>query len=162
LLAAKAAREQATGHNNPPLLVKIAPDLSDAQISDIADVVMELEIDGVIATNTTIDRPDTLASPHAAEAGGLSGQPLFEPSTKVLHELYGRTQGRIPLIGVGGVGSAAEAYAKIRAGASLVQLYSAMTYKGLGIFADIARGLSERLKADGFDNVADAVGADHR
>lgn len=162
LAVAKKARHETTGSDYPPLLVKIAPDLSDVQISDIAEIVLDLDIDGVIATNTTIDRPVSLISSFAPETGGLSGRPLLEPSTKILHELYRLTGGRIPIIGVGGVGSADDAYAKIKAGASLVQLYSAMTFQGLGIFAEIARGLSDRLKADGYSNITNAVGADHR
>ncbi|MXQ09607.1 quinone-dependent dihydroorotate dehydrogenase [Alphaproteobacteria bacterium GH1-50] len=140
-----------------PVFLKIAPDLSDAEIADIAGVAQKAGVHAIIATNTTLARPG-LTSPHRDETGGLSGRPLFGPSTRVLARLYRETGGAIPLIGVGGVESASEAYAKIRAGASAVQLYSAMVYWGLSLVARIARGLDERLQHDGFHSVADAVG----
>ena len=113
----------------PPILVKIAPDVTDADLADIAAVVEEVGVDGVIVSNTTVARPAGLASKDAGETGGLSGAPLFEPSTRVLAQLYVLTGGRVPLVGVGGVGSAEQAYAKVRAGASLVQLYTALAYQ---------------------------------
>ncbi|WP_026757491.1 quinone-dependent dihydroorotate dehydrogenase [Sediminimonas qiaohouensis] len=140
-----------------PVFLKIAPDLSDAELSDIAAVAREAGVQGIIATNTTLAR-DGLNSPHATEAGGLSGAPLFERSTRVLARLSALTDGEIPLIGVGGVGSAGDAYEKIRAGASAVQLYSALVYRGLSLVGDIARGLDRLLERDGFANVAEAVG----
>ncbi|MTJ05780.1 MAG: quinone-dependent dihydroorotate dehydrogenase [Sediminimonas qiaohouensis] len=140
-----------------PVFLKIAPDLSDAELSDIAAVAGEAGVQGIIATNTTLAR-DGLNSPHATEAGGLSGAPLFERSTRVLARLSALTGGEIPLIGVGGVGSAGDAYEKIRAGASAVQLYSALVYRGLSLVGDIARGLDRLLERDGFANVAEAVG----
>lgn len=140
-----------------PLFLKIAPDLSDADLADIAAIAMESQIDGIIATNTTLSR-DGLQSPHAPQAGGLSGQPLFEASTRVLARLSQLTDGKLPLIGVGGVSTAEQAYAKIRAGACAVQLYTALVYGGLSLAADIARGLDHLLARDGFDTVADAVG----
>ncbi len=146
----------------PPLVLKIAPDLTPEDLSDIAAVALELEIDGVIATNTTIARPESLEGRHRNETGGLSGQPLFEASTRVLSEVYRLTGGRIPLIGVGGIGSAAEAYRKIRAGASLVQLYTALVYQGPALITQIKRGLADHLHRDGFASLAEAVGADHR
>ena len=142
-----------------PVFLKIAPDLENSEIRDIAAVVADAGLDGVIATNTTLARPD-LRSEHRNETGGLSGAPLFEPSTEVLRQLARALDGSVPLIGAGGVDSAQSAYAKIRAGASAVQLYSALTYRGLSLVGEIATGLDTLLERDGFANVADAVGAD--
>ena len=142
-----------------PLLVKIAPDLEPEDLEDIAAVAMSGAFDGLIATNTTIARPKSLSSPLSGETGGLSGAPVFDPSTRVLARLYALTEGRVPLIGVGGVSSGAEAYRKIRAGASLVQLYTALTYRGPGLIAEIKRDLAERLRRDGFAQVSEAVGS---
>lgn len=146
----------------PPLLLKVAPDLTEADIADIAAVALELRLGGLIATNTTIARPAGLRSRHRDEVGGLSGRPLFEPSTRVLASLYRQTEGRLPLIGLGGVASGAEAYAKIRAGASLVQLYTALIYRGPALIGAIKRDLANRLRRDGFASIGEAVGADHR
>ena len=140
-----------------PVFLKIAPDLSDAELSEIADVARGAGVDAIIATNTTLSR-DGLRSAHRDQAGGLSGAPLFERSTRVLARLSQLTAGEMPLIGVGGIGSAEQAYAKIRAGASAVQLYTALVYDGLSLAARIARGLDDLLARDGFANVADAVG----
>ncbi|KAJ55227.1 diguanylate cyclase [Actibacterium mucosum KCTC 23349] len=140
-----------------PVFLKIAPDLSIAELRDVAEAATEAGIDAIIATNTTLDRQG-LNSVHGPEAGGLSGAPLFEKSTRVLAQLAQITEGRVPLVGVGGVGSAAQAYAKIRAGASAVQLYSAMVYEGLSLIPRILSGLETLLARDGFDNVAQAVG----
>lgn len=140
-----------------PIFLKIAPDLSDGELSEIADVARAKGLDGIIATNTTLAR-DGLTSPARDQAGGLSGRPLFERSTRVLARLYRLTGGAMPLIGVGGIGSAEDAYAKIRAGASAVQLYSALIYQGLSLVEDIARGLDRLLERDGFASVAEAVG----
>jgi len=145
----------------PPLLVKMAPDLSDEDMADIADVAMTTNIDGIIVTNTTIDRPASLLSQNKVETGGLSGEPLFEMSTQVLRDMYRLTSGNIPLIGVGGVSNGEQAYAKIKAGASLIQLYSAMIYRGPNIASVIAKELAGLLQQDGYTNVSDAVGADH-
>lgn len=141
-----------------PIFLKIAPDLSETEISDVADVALTAGIDGLIATNTTLDR-DGLMSEHAPEKGGLSGRPLFEKSTRVLAELFRATEGRLPIIGVGGIASAEDAYIKIKAGASAVQLYSALTYEGLSLVPKIATGLDALLKRDGFKSVSDAVGS---
>ncbi|UYV36616.1 quinone-dependent dihydroorotate dehydrogenase [Rhodobacteraceae bacterium D3-12] len=140
-----------------PVFLKIAPDLSDSEIEDIAEVARATEIDAIIATNTTLSR-DGLTSPDSQQAGGLSGAPLFEKSTRVLARLSELTDGTLPLVGVGGISSAEDAYAKICAGATAVQLYTAMIYHGLSLAADIARGLDELLERDGFSNVAQAVG----
>lgn len=144
-----------------PVFLKIAPDLSDAELADIANVAQSANVAGIIATNTTLSR-DGLKGRQRAQAGGLSGRPLFVPSTRVLARLYTETSGTIPLIGVGGVSSAADAYAKIRAGASAVQLYTAMVYQGLSLAHRIARGMDEMLSHDGFSNVAEAVGSGAR
>jgi len=156
-----AAVRDARGGIRPPLLLKIAPDLTEADKSDIAEVALAGGVDGLIVSNTTIARPPGLASPLARETGGLSGRPLFAPSTAVLADMYRLTGGRLPLIGVGGIAGAADAYAKIRAGASLLQLYTGLVYHGPGLVERIKRGLAERLRADGFARLADAVGADH-
>jgi len=162
LAAALAARGGAVADGQPPLLVKIAPDLTEDELADVAAVALEVGVDGLVATNTTISRPAGLGDRHADEAGGLSGRPLFDLSTRVLGEIYRLTGGRLPLVGVGGVASGADAYAKIRAGASLVQFYTAMVYGGPRIVADIRRELAQLLRADGFASVAQAIGADHR
>jgi dihydroorotate dehydrogenase len=146
----------------PPLLLKIAPDLSDQDLADIAEVAMEGKLAGLIATNTTIARPAGLDPRYASQAGGLSGRPLFAPSTEILRKLYRLTQGRLPLIGVGGVSSGADAYAKIRAGATLVQLYSALVFEGPYLVHRLKRELLQCLERDGLASVGEAVGLDHR
>lgn len=140
-----------------PVFLKIAPDLERAELDDIAGTARDTGVDAIIATNTTISR-DGLTDPQRVETGGLSGAPLFEPSTRVLAYLSHVLQGDIPLIGVGGISSAEQAYAKIRAGASALQLYSALVYKGLGLVGEINRGLDAMLARDGFASVAEAVG----
>jgi len=144
-----------------PLLVKIAPDLTPAERADIAALAPQTGIDGIVIGNTTVARPSSLRSAHAGEAGGLSGGPLFAPSTALLAEMYRLTDGKMPLIGVGGIASAADAYAKIRAGASLVQLYTALVFQGPALIGRIKRGLAEMLRRDGFSSITEAVGADH-
>ncbi len=141
-----------------PIFLKIAPDLTEDELQDIAEVASETGVDAVIATNTTLSR-DGLLSAHKDEKGGLSGEPLFEKSTRVLARLSQLTDGKIPLIGVGGVSSPEQAYAKICAGASAVQFYTAMVYGGLSLAAEIAQGLDDLLARDGFDTVAQAVGS---
>jgi len=141
-----------------PVFLKIAPDLSPAEITEIAEVAVESGVDAVITTNTTLDR-DGLQSKHRDEKGGLSGAPLFEKSTRVLAQLSQQTEGKLPLIGVGGVSSAEQAYAKICAGASAVQIYTGLVYGGLSMVADIVRGLDDLLVKDGFANVSEAVGS---
>ena len=142
-----------------PLLLKIAPDLDAHALDDIAEVAVASGIEGLIVSNTTIARPATLKSPFAREAGGLSGAPLFEASTQILREVHQRVGGKLILIGAGGVGSGADAYVKLRAGATLVQLYSALAYEGPGLVARIKRELLECLSRDGFARVSDAIGA---
>jgi dihydroorotate dehydrogenase len=162
LAALIAAVREARGAARPPLLLKIAPDLTEADKQDIAEVALASGLDGLIVSNTTIARPADLRGAAKAETGGLSGRPLFAPSTAVLSDMYRLTGGKLPLIGVGGIGSAADAYAKIRAGASLLQIYTALVYEGPGLVERIKQGLAAKLRADGFTSIAQAVGADHR
>lgn len=145
-----------------PVFLKIAPDLSDEDKADIADIARTLTLDGLIISNTTIVRAPNLRSAHAEETGGLSGKPLFAASTALLREFYVALEQSVPLIGVGGVSSARDAYEKILAGASLVQLYTALIYEGPGLPARILKELPAFLDVDGFANVADAVGAGAR
>ena len=142
-----------------PVFLKIAPDLTDAEIAGIAEVALTSGIHGMIATNTTLAR-EGLRSKAKGETGGLSGKPLFERSTRVLARLHRETGGELPLIGVGGVASGWDAYAKMRAGATAVQLYTAMVYEGISLAARIARELDDLLRRDGFESVAAAVGKD--
>ena len=144
----------------PPLLVKIAPDMTDQDLEDVVAVVKAVGLEGIIVSNTTVARPGSLVSTNAQETGGLSGQPLFEPSTAVLRKVYQLTEGQIPLIGVGGVASGAAAYAKIRNGASLVQLYTAMSLQGPSVVPRVKQELAVLLRQDGFEHVGQAVGVD--
>lgn len=153
------ARAEAVPQNPPPLIVKIAPDLSQEERIDLAEVAVSSGIDGLMIGNTTLARPPELRSRFAHEPGGLSGRPLFQPSTEVLAEIYRLTKGRIPLIGVGGIASGADAYAKIRAGASLVQFYSAMVFHGPGLATKIKQELTHLLARDGYRSVSEAVGS---
>jgi dihydroorotate dehydrogenase len=143
-----------------PLVVKIAPDASDDDLDDIVAVCRELRMDGIIVGNTTLSRPPSLLSARRGETGGLSGAPLTALSTDVLRRTAQRVERQFPLVGCGGVGSGADAYAKIRAGATLVQLYSAMVYEGLPLIRRIKDELAALLARDGFATVAEAVGAD--
>jgi len=147
----------ARGADGPPIFLKVAPDLEPADIDDIAALVIEQGIDALIVSNTTISRP-ALRSRWGAEAGGLSGAPLRDLALARLRDFRVATGGKIPLIGVGGIATAEDAYARIRAGASLVQLYSALVYEGPGLARRIANGLAELLQRDGFSNVREAVG----
>jgi dihydroorotate dehydrogenase len=140
--------EARAGRRSPPLLVKIAPDLTEVELDDMAAVFLAMKVDGVIVSNTTITRPD-LTSPFAGETGGLSGRPLFALSTRTLAQLYLRLEGRIPLIGVGGIDTADTALAKIEAGATLLQLYSALVFKGPALITEIVAGLTQKLQASG-------------
>ncbi|MEM9900506.1 MAG: quinone-dependent dihydroorotate dehydrogenase [Pseudomonadota bacterium] len=144
-----------------PVFLKIAPDLSDAELAAIAATALETGLQGLVATNTTLAR-DGLRSPWRRQKGGLSGVPLFQRSTEVLYRLYAETGGALPLIGVGGIGSAEDALTKIEAGASAVQLYTALAYEGIGLGARIVRGLDALLAARGYGHVSEAVGAGHR
>lgn len=142
------------------LLVKIAPDLDDQALAAIVETAIARGVDGLVIGNTTIARPPSLRSRHAGEAGGLSGRPLFAPSTALLAKAARLARGRLVLVGVGGIASGRDAYAKIRAGASLVQLYTAFAYRGPALIGRVLDELAAALAADGFAHVADAVGAD--
>ncbi len=145
-----------------PLVVKIAPDATDDDLDDIVAVCRDLRMDGIVIGNTTLSRPPSLRSFRKGEAGGLSGAPLTQLSTDVLAKTARRVERQFPLIGCGGVGSGADAYAKIRAGATLVQLYSAMVYDGPPLIRRVKDELAALLARDGFPSVADAIGADLR
>lgn len=155
-------RDALQGDHKPPVLVKIAPDLSAQDKRDIADVVTELGVDGLMVSNTTVTRPETLKDPQQMETGGLSGQPLKELSTRTVREMYSLTKGKVPIIGIGGVASGQDALDKIRAGASLVQLYTALAFHGPPVVTKIKRELEQLLQEQGFSSLAEAVGADHR
>jgi dihydroorotate dehydrogenase len=142
-----------------PILLKIAPDLGDGELADIAEVALEKGLDGIVVSNTTIDRPPDLADKHRDEAGGLSGRPLMAPSTRILARMHCLTAGRIALVGVGGVASGADAFAKICAGATLVQLYTALIFQGPGLVRRINRDLAALLRSHGFDSLEAAVGS---
>ncbi|WP_200889560.1 quinone-dependent dihydroorotate dehydrogenase [Cohnella kolymensis] len=155
--------EQADKHGDmpKPILVKIAPDNTEEQLSYIAEVISQSGMSGIIATNTTISR-EGLKHPDAGQTGGLSGRPLTSRSTEVIRTLYAMTRGKLPIIGSGGIFSADDAYDKIRAGANLVEVYTALIYRGPGLMKEIHRGLKSRLQQDGFTRISQAVGADHR
>jgi dihydroorotate dehydrogenase len=138
-------------------VLKIAPDLEPRDEEAVAEVVLAKGIDGLIVSNTTTARPGDIMDP--GEAGGLSGPPLFARSTALLARMYRLTSGRLPLIGVGGISTGADAYAKIRAGASALQLYTGLIYRGPGVIEAVLSDLDVRLEADGFAHIADAVGA---
>lgn len=141
-----------------PLFLKVAPDLDFSQVERVVEQSRAYGMNAIIVSNTTIERPASLKSAHASEGGGLSGAPLFESSTAILKEFAAAANGRIDLIGVGGIRSGEEAYMKIRAGAKAVQLYSALVYAGPGLVIDIRKDLLARLKADGFNHLEEAVG----
>jgi dihydroorotate dehydrogenase len=139
------------------VFLKVAPDLDGEAIEAMAEAALAADVDAIIATNTTLAR-EGLKSARASEAGGLSGAPLFEKSTRVLARFHKATGGRVPLIGVGGVGSAEDAWEKLRAGASAVQLYTALVYRGLSLVPAICAGLKARMAAGGFAAVGDVSG----
>jgi dihydroorotate dehydrogenase len=140
-----------------PIALKIAPDLDDTQIAAIARRVLEHRFDAVIATNTTITRPGLTDEPLAAETGGLSGRPLKPLSTEIIRKLYAQLRGKVPIIGVGGIENADDAWEKLVAGADLIQIYSGLIYEGPGIVSEIVRGLADRLHAAGDDNLTEAA-----
>ncbi len=158
-LLGRVLRVRSDESQRTPLFVKIAPDLSQEEYGEVADVVLSHGVDGLIISNTTVDRPPLLGA-HRKESGGLSGVPLFEPSTRLLSEMYRLTEGRLVLIGAGGIASGRDAYEKIKSGASLVQIYTALVFEGPRLIDKIKRELAELLSADGYDNVSQAVGVD--
>lgn len=159
-LLQRALDARARANAAAPLLLKIAPDLTPEEVDEIAGTALDLQLDGVIATNTTVARPDNIGGKYRNEVGGLSGRPLFTPSTAILARLRQTTAGKLPLVGVGGIESGADAYKKIRAGASLVQVYTALVYEGPTLAAEINRDLRRCLQRDGFDHLASAVATD--
>ena len=156
------ARAVPDAADRPPLIVKIAPDLDDSERADIAAVIMDAGVDGLTVANTTVQRPSEMTDIQTQEAGGLSGAPLFPIALEIIGDMYRRTDGKVPIIGCGGVASGADAYAMIRAGASLVQLYTALVFHGPGLIPRIKRDLTDLLKRDGFASVSDAVGVDRK
>ena len=156
--ALQEERRKACGDHPPPLLLKLAPDLDEAQQAELALTVMEAKIDGLILSNTTLDRPSFLPKNFAQEKGGLSGQPLTKRSTDIIRSFYRLTGGGIPIIGVGGISCGRDAYEKIKAGASLVQLYTALVFKGPSVANSINEELLKLLKADGLTHISQAVG----
>ncbi len=156
--ARQQAREKA---GDTPVLLKIAPDLSLTELDDVVHIARSRRVDGMIVANTTLARPSTLREQsRAKEQGGLSGRPLFRLSTRMVAETYVRAEGAFPLIGVGGIDTGGAALTKIRAGASLIQLYSSLIYKGLGLVDDIKRDLTSTLLRTGRDQLSEIVGAD--
>lgn len=154
-----AARDAAVPSAPPPIFLKVAPDLEPADIDAIARIALDRKLGALVVSNTTIGRP-ALRSAHAGETGGLSGAPLRELATQRLRDFRKATGGALPLVGVGGIATAEHAWERIRAGASLVQLYSAMVYKGPGLGARIVRGLETLMRRDGFASIAEAVGSE--
>ena len=147
------------GKNGPAILVKFAPDLDEQQQQDISAAILDSDVDGIILTNTTLERPDILSADFAQEKGGLSGAPVREYSTHVIRNFHKLTDGKLPIIGVGGVSSADDAYEKIKAGASLIQLYTGMIYEGPNIANAINSSLNELLARDGFSTISEAIGS---
>ena len=156
------ARERVAPHAGPtPVLLKIAPDLSLAELDDVVGIARSRRVDGMIVGNTTLARPPSLRDTKTAkEIGGLSGRPLFPLATRMLAETYVRVEGVFPLIGVGGIDSGNAALAKFRAGAGLIQLYSALVFRGLGLLGEIKTALTAALDRDHLDSLDELVGAD--
>ncbi len=155
-----ATREQSDAH--PAMFGKLSPDIDDDHLAELIDVMRTAGIDAITVCNTTTQRPAGLSSGHINERGGLSGAPLFEMANEMLRKVYAMTGGEVPLVGVGGIMSGADAWTKIRAGASLVQLYTGMVYEGPGLIQAIKHHLAEELERGGYANIADAVGSEHR
>lgn len=160
--AVMSERKKACRTNPPPLLVKLAPDLDEAQQEEMAQTLLDGKVDGVILSNTTLDRPEFLPEKFRSQQGGLSGQPLTNKSTDIIRNFYKLTKGKLPIIGVGGISNGDQAYAKIKAGASLVQLYTGLVFEGPTVAYSINKRLLELLKADGLTSISDAVGLDHQ
>lgn len=154
------ARAQTCPQNPPALLVKLAPDLTEAQQEELAQTLMESNVDGVILSNTTLERPDYLTPAFGAEKGGLSGAPVRDLSTRIIRNFAKLTARKLPIIGVGGISNGAHAYEKIKAGASLVQLYTGLIYEGPTIANTINKELLTLLERDGFSHISEAIGTD--
>jgi dihydroorotate dehydrogenase len=159
LAAVSDARAEKCGSGGPPIFLKVAPDLEPADITAIARIAVEAALGALVVGNTTVTRP-ALRSRHAGEAGGLSGAPLRDLALARLRDFRRATGGAVPLIGVGGIASAEDAWQRIRAGASLVQLYSALVYEGPGLVRRILRGLEARMRREGFASIAEAIGSE--
>ncbi len=159
LVAVIEARGEVSGAEPPPIFLKVAPDLEPADIDAIARIVLDKKLGALIVSNTTISRPE-LRSHHAGEVGGLSGAPLKPLATQRVRDFRSATGGTIPLVGVGGIASAEDAWERIKAGASLVQLYSAMVYEGPSLGAKIVRGLERLMRREGYSTIAEAVGSE--
>lgn len=157
-VSAVRARKMDEGYEYTPILLKVAPDLTDQDKDDIVAALISSDFDGLIVSNTTITRPDSLLSSNRGETGGLSGAPLTALALEALSDFYTLLGGKMPIIGVGGVASGADAYARIKAGATLIQLYSGLVYHGTGLVGEIKSDLLKRLTADGFDRIQDAIG----
>ena len=160
LLGAIMAKRAEFAGKKIPILLKISPDTSMPERIDIAEMALKHNVDGLIISNTTTAQRDVLLSHHAAESGGLSGRPLFRPSNEAVRELYRMTMRKVPIIGVGGIFSGDDAYTKIKCGASLIQIYSALVYEGFGLIPRINKRLCELLRKDGFKKIGDAVGVE--
>jgi len=158
--AVKQERDAYLTNPKPPILIKLGPNMNDDAKKHMAEIAMHCEVDGLVVANTTSERPETLQSKHSKETGGLSGPPVKQAALQTLRDMYRLTNGKIPIIGVGGIESGADAYERIRAGASLLEIYTALVYKGPGLVPKIKRDLAALLHKDGFDSVADAVGVD--
>lgn len=156
----RAVRDDLALTDPPPILLKIAPDLTEGDMSDIATVANGGGVEGLIISNTTIERPDSLSDSLKFEKGGLSGRPLFSLSTDRLRQMYRLTKGKLPLVGVGGVESIDTAMAKISAGASLLQLYTALIYQGYNILTNVINGISNRIRYQGYGSISEVVGRD--
>jgi dihydroorotate dehydrogenase len=158
----KDQRGKTCSASPPPLLIKLAPDLNMAQQEELAATLLEAKVDGVILSNTTIDRPTSLSQPFADQKGGLSGMPVREKSTQIISNFYKLTKGQLKIIGVGGISNGEHAYEKIKAGASLVQLYTGLIFKGPNIANTINKQLLECFKKDGVEHISQVIGIDHR
>lgn len=154
-------QEEKHRHPGKPILVKIAPDLTDEELELTVRTIKESGVSGIIATNTTLSR-EGLVHANKGEAGGLSGRPLTKRSTEVIKQVYRLTEGKLPIIGSGGIFSAEDAYDKIRAGASLVEVYTALIYEGPGLLGRLNEGIAALLKRDGFTHISQAIGADQK
>ncbi len=149
-------------HKNTPIFLKIAPDLDNSHLESIAELTIKNNIDAVIISNTTIDRNFNLKSPQHIESGGLRGEPIKQKSNKMLGEFYKLTKGKIKIIGVGGISNGDDAYERIKNGASLIQIYTAIVYQGFGVVEEIKKTLNRNLEKDGFKNISEAIGVNFK